>query len=147
MQQKDSYETQTEMVSYHVQEVLPQISVDIWDTLCIQYHEITASFEADLQGRTPLEAMTGETPEISQYLYSAFYELVRFKEYTGIGETKIGIFSGSPITLNLSWVIVFFQQAEYRHPEQPYNESKIWNQNQNNVRNVLRCTTQPLQID
>ena len=30
--------TTTEMVSYHVQEVLPQIPVELWDTLCSQYH-------------------------------------------------------------------------------------------------------------
>ena len=41
--------------------------------------QITASFAADLQGRTTLEAMTGETPEISQYLDFGFYDRVWFK--------------------------------------------------------------------
>ena len=30
--------------------------------------QITESFATDLQGSTPLEALTGETPDISQYL-------------------------------------------------------------------------------
>ena len=42
---------------------------------------ITASFAADLQGRTPLEALTGETPDISQCLDFGFYDQVWFKEY------------------------------------------------------------------
>ena len=40
---------------------------------------ITASFAADLQGRTPLEALTGETPDISQYLDFGFHDRVWFK--------------------------------------------------------------------
>ena len=38
--------------------------------------QITASFAADLQGRTPLEELTGETPDISQYLYFGFNDRV-----------------------------------------------------------------------
>ena len=52
--------------------------------------QITASFAADLQGSTPLEALTGETPDISQYLEFVFYAWVWFKEYSGLGETKLG---------------------------------------------------------
>ena len=55
---------------------------------------MTASFAADLQGRTPIEDLTGETPDISQYLNFRFYDRVWFKEYTGLGETSIGIFLG-----------------------------------------------------
>ena len=52
--------------------------------------QITAPFAADLQGRTLLEALTGETPDISQYLYFGFYDRVWFKEDAGLGETKLG---------------------------------------------------------
>ena len=51
---------------------------------------ITASFSANRQGRTPLEALTGETPDISQYLDFGFYDRVWFKEDAGLGETKLG---------------------------------------------------------
>ena len=56
--------------------------------------QITSSFAAYLQGRTPLEALTGETPDISQYLDFGFYNRVWFKEDAGLGETKIGRFLG-----------------------------------------------------
>ena len=54
--------------------------------------QITASFVADLQVRILLEALTGETPDISQYLYFGFYNRSWFKEYAGLGETKLGTF-------------------------------------------------------
>ena len=56
--------------------------------------QIMASFATDLQGRTPLEALTGETPDISQYLDFGFYDWVWFKEDAGLGETKLGRFLG-----------------------------------------------------
>ena len=52
--------------------------------------KITASFSANLQGHTPLEALTGETSDISQYLDFGFYDRVWFKEDAGLGETKLG---------------------------------------------------------
>ena len=56
--------------------------------------QIIASFAADLQGRTPLEALTGETPDIYQYLDFGFYNRVWFKEDSRLGETKPGILLG-----------------------------------------------------
>ena len=54
----------------------------------------TASFAADLQGRTPLKALTGKKPDIYQYLDFGFYNQVWFKEYSELGETKQGRFLG-----------------------------------------------------
>ena len=56
--------------------------------------QMKESFAADLQVRTPLEALTGETPEISQYLDFSFYDQVWFKEYAGMEDTKLGSFLG-----------------------------------------------------
>ena len=56
--------------------------------------QITASFAADLQRRTLLEALTGKTPDISQYLDFGFYDRIWFKEDVGLGENKLGIFLG-----------------------------------------------------
>ena len=56
--------------------------------------QITASLSANLQGRTPLEALTGEMADISQYLESGFYDRVWFKEDAGLGKTKLGRFLG-----------------------------------------------------
>ena len=41
--------------------------------------QIMASFVSDLQGRKTLEALTGETPDIYQYLDFGFYDWVWFK--------------------------------------------------------------------
>ena len=54
--------------------------------------KLTASFAANLQGRTPLEALTGETPDISKYLDFGFYDQVWLKEDAGLGEIKLGRF-------------------------------------------------------
>ena len=51
--------------------------------------QITASFAANVQGRTPLEALTGEMRDISQYLDSGVYDRVWLKEDAGLGETKL----------------------------------------------------------
>ena len=52
--------------------------------------QITASFAADLHGRTSLEPLNGETPDIYQYLDFGFYSWVWFKEDEGLGETNLG---------------------------------------------------------
>ena len=56
--------------------------------------QLTASTAEKLQGRTPLELLTGETPDISEYLYVGWYDRVWYKEDTGLGETKLGRFLG-----------------------------------------------------
>jgi hypothetical protein len=55
---------------------------------------LTASCAGRLQGRTPLEAMTGETPDISECLDFGFCDLVWFKENAGLGEMQLGRFLG-----------------------------------------------------
>ena len=54
----------------------------------------TASFSGQLKGRTPLENLMGETPDISEYLDFGWYDFVWYKEDAGIGETKLGRFIG-----------------------------------------------------
>ena len=56
--------------------------------------QITALFAANLQGRIPLETLTGENPDISHYLDYGFYDQVWFKENAGLGETKLARFLG-----------------------------------------------------
>jgi hypothetical protein len=55
---------------------------------------MTASYAGRLQGRTPMEDVTGETPDISEYLDFGFYDLVWFKDDAGIGEIRLGRFLG-----------------------------------------------------
>ena len=56
--------------------------------------QLTASIEGKLQGRSPLELLTGETPHISEYLYFGLYDRVWYKEDSGHGDTKLGRFLG-----------------------------------------------------
>jgi hypothetical protein len=43
-----------------------------------------------LNGWCPLEKITGESVDITEYLDFGFYVWVWFKENAGLGETKIG---------------------------------------------------------
>ncbi len=55
---------------------------------------MTASYAGRLQGRTPMEAALGETPDISEYLDFGFYDWVWFKRDAGIGEIELGKWLG-----------------------------------------------------
>ena len=52
----------------------------------------TASYAGNLEGRTPLEVITGETVDISEYLDFGFWDRVWYKDNAGIGETKLARF-------------------------------------------------------
>ena len=54
----------------------------------------TASSAGNLHARTSLEKVTGETPEISDYVDFSFYDWCWYKENAGMGETKIGRWLG-----------------------------------------------------
>ena len=47
-----------------------------------------------LNGRTPLEFVTGETVDISEFLDFESYDRVWFKQDAGFGETKLGRWIG-----------------------------------------------------
>ena len=53
-----------------------------------------ASNAGMLHGRTGLEKVTGETPEISQYIDFGFYDPCWYKENAGMGKTKMGRWLG-----------------------------------------------------
>ena len=53
---------------------------------------LTVRHSGKLQVRTPLEYMTGEMPDISEYLDFGWYDRFWYKEDAGLGETKIGGF-------------------------------------------------------
>ena len=54
----------------------------------------TANSARDLHGRCPLEKITGESVDISEYLDFGFYDWVWYKENAGLGETKLGRWLG-----------------------------------------------------
>ena len=83
----------------------------LWDyglQYAAEIMNITASNSGDMNGRTPLELISGETPDISEYLDFGFYERVWFREHAGLGPTKLGRFlgvSGSVGSLMSYWVL------------------------------------------
>ena len=54
----------------------------------------TASTSGELSRRTALEHLTGETPEISEYLDFTFYDWCWYNDNAGLGETKLGRWLG-----------------------------------------------------
>ena len=52
--------------------------------------QCTASTSGDLSRQTTLEQLTGETPEISEYLDFTFYDWCWYNDNAGLGETKLG---------------------------------------------------------
>ena len=54
----------------------------------------TASSAGDLHARTSLEKVTGETPEISEYVDFSFYDWCWYKENACMGEMKLGRWLG-----------------------------------------------------
>jgi hypothetical protein len=55
---------------------------------------ITANSSFALDGRTPMEQATGETPDISEYLDFGFYDWVWYKDNAGVGESSCGRWLG-----------------------------------------------------
>ena len=54
----------------------------------------TATNAAGLEGRTPIEMVTGHTPDISQYLDFGWFDWVWYRDNAGYGEAKLGRFLG-----------------------------------------------------
>ncbi|KAI2495086.1 Reverse transcriptase (RNA-dependent DNA polymerase) [Fragilaria crotonensis] len=54
----------------------------------------TSNSSRGLDGRCPLEQITGETVDISEYLDFGFYDWVWYRENAGLGETKVGRWLG-----------------------------------------------------
>ena len=53
-----------------------------------------ASRSRDLNGRTPIDHILGETPDISEYLDFDLYDRFWFKQASEIGETRLGRWLG-----------------------------------------------------
>jgi hypothetical protein len=69
----------------------------LWDYGIIWACEImslTSNTTFNLHGRTPMEEVTDETPNISEYLDFGFYDWIWYKDNAGLGENKIGRWLG-----------------------------------------------------
>ena len=69
----------------------------LWDYSIVWACEImslTSNSSFSLDGRTPIEQVTGETPDISEYLDFGFYDLVWYKDNAGLGDNCISRWLG-----------------------------------------------------
>ena len=69
----------------------------IWDYLAVWICEtgnISVSSSRYADGRTSLEIITGETPDISEYLDFSFYDWVVYRNNASLGETSLGRWIG-----------------------------------------------------
>ena len=69
----------------------------LWDYGLMWVSEVrvrTSSDAMDLKGRTPLERITGDTVDISEYLDFCFYDWCWYHENAGLGPTKLGRWLG-----------------------------------------------------
>ena len=69
----------------------------LWDYGIVWVSEImslTANSTFALDGRTPIEQITGETPDISEYLDFSFYDWVWYRDNAGVGDNMFGRWLG-----------------------------------------------------
>ena len=69
----------------------------LWDygfTWICETYNLLVSSSHYAQVRTALEYITGETPDISEYLDFSFYDLVLYRSNAGLGEVSIGRWLG-----------------------------------------------------
>ena len=74
-----------------------QVPKRLWDygLKCVSEVRVRTSSDAtDLKGRTPLERITGDTVDISEYLDFGFYDCCWYHENAGLGPTKLGRWLG-----------------------------------------------------
>jgi hypothetical protein len=55
---------------------------------------LTANLSFALEGQTPVEQLTGKTPDVSEYLDFGFYDWVWYKNNTGVGDNMFGCWLG-----------------------------------------------------
>ena len=69
----------------------------LWDfgfAWVCETENICANFSKHAGGRTPLEIITGETPDISEYMDFEFYDWVTYRNNGGLGEVQLGRWIG-----------------------------------------------------
>ncbi len=122
-----------------VQKNVPQ---RLWDYglqwVCdIQNHTSNSSREVDR--RCPLERITGETVDTSNYLDFGFFDWVWYRENAGLGETKLGRWLGVSLrigTLMSFWVLASIGKVLSRTTVQRVTNLELQLED-----NKTKCTT------
>jgi len=74
-----------------------RVPARLWDYGIVWVCEVmslTANSVFSLEGRAPIEQITGETPDISEYLDFSFYDWLWYKDNAGVGDNKCGRWLG-----------------------------------------------------
>ena len=74
-----------------------RVPARLWDYGIVWVCEVmslTANSVFSLEGRAPIEQITGETPDISGHLDFRFYDWVWYKDNAGVGDNKCGRWLG-----------------------------------------------------
>jgi Reverse transcriptase (RNA-dependent DNA polymerase) len=69
----------------------------LWDygfTWVCETDNVCANMSRHADGRTPLEVITGETPDISEYMDFDFYDWVLYRSNAGLGEVEVARWLG-----------------------------------------------------
>jgi hypothetical protein len=78
------------MVKRHV----PKRQWDYGIVWACKIMSLTSNTAFNLEGQTPMEQITGETPDILEYLDFGFYDWVWYKDNAGLGKNKMGRWLG-----------------------------------------------------
>ena len=73
------------------------VSKRLWDYLIVwicETYNLSVSSSQYANGRTPIKIITGDTPDISEYLNFGFYDWVLYWANAGLGELSIGRWIG-----------------------------------------------------
>jgi hypothetical protein len=74
-----------------------KVPLRLWDygfTWVCETENVCANLSRHSNGRTPLEIITGETPDITEYLDFDFYDWVLYRSNAGLGEVEIARWIG-----------------------------------------------------
>ena len=74
-----------------------KVPLRLWDygfNWVCETENVCANMSKYADGRTPLEIITGETPDKSEYLDFEFYDWVIFRSNAGLGEAELGRWLG-----------------------------------------------------
>jgi hypothetical protein len=74
-----------------------KVPARLWDygfSWVCETENICANLSKYVEGRTPIEIITGDTPDISEYLDFDFYDWVVFRTNAGLGEAELGKWLG-----------------------------------------------------
>jgi hypothetical protein len=74
-----------------------KVPARLWDygfAWVCEIENVSANLSKYADGRTPIEIITGDTPDISEYLDFEFYDWVLFRSNAGLGEVELGRWLG-----------------------------------------------------